>query len=507
MSILILFSSCASFLNGKYQKVIINSNGDKILVDGKEPDYAPDGRIKVQRDQNPHQITVQKEGYIDENIVIVQTKKSPLYALSIIPFGILFYPIFYDVGPKAFNYEKEFRVDNEYEDIKSKGDNQKNIRLDQVAVNLSGKDIVYKRFYNYKDYKKNNSNFRTNTDDEEVFFEDTQFSDLLNEVLVEKGYIDTTEKLFKGSYNNDLMLTSSVDYLLLVSAPATARGLANYSTGVMFTELEMSWALKDFYGKPVFADTLTLKSSEFGFNSDKSFSEVFLVSVKDCLSKGLTEFVSNDAVQSAMEKSNAPEAPIETLNLIRGPKFATKLGETVKSCVTIKTGEGHGSGVALTEDGYIVTNYHVTGNIDSVSVVMNDGTKKKAKVVRTSPEHDLVLLKMDGVKMLPVDISVGVELEMADDIYAIGTPKMEDLSQTISRGIVSGFRTQENGSKLIQTDASVNAGNSGGALVDAKGKLVGIVNAKLVGVGIEGVAFAIPVATMYTALGIQVKTK
>ena len=109
--------------------------------------------------------------------------------------------------------------------------------------------------------------------------------------------------------------------------------------------------------------------------------------------------------------------------------------------------------------------------------------------------------------MLPVDVSTGVELEMADDIYAIGTPKMEDLSQTISRGIVSGFRSQENGTRLIQTDASVNAGNSGGALVDAKGKLVGIVNAKLVGVGIEGVAFAIPVATMNSALGIEVKAK
>ncbi|MBI1268780.1 MAG: trypsin-like serine protease [Cryomorphaceae bacterium] len=476
-------------------------------MDGKAPEYAPDGRIKVQRDQIPHQITVKKEGYLDENMVIVQTKKSPLYALSVVPFGILFYPLLYDVGPKAFDYEKQFDVDATEEDIRSKGDNQKNIRLDQVSVDLAGGDIVYKRFFSYKDYVKNNSDFRTNTDDEEVFFENTQFSGLLNEVLVEKGYIDTTEKLFKGSYKNDLMLTSSVEYMLLVSAPGTARGLGNYSTGVMFTELKMAWALNDFYGKPVFADTLDVRSGEFSFDFNKKFADVFLVSIKDCLAKGLTNFVAHPDVQKAMEKSTEPDAPIETLALTRGPKFASKLGETVKSCVTVKTKEGHGSGVSITDNGYIVTNYHVVGNIDSVQVILNDGTKKNAKVVRLSPEHDLVLLKVDDVKMLPIDISAGVELEMADDIYAIGTPKLEDLSQTISRGIVSGFRSQENGTKLIQTDASVNSGNSGGALVDAKGKLVGIVNAKLVGIGIEGVAFAIPVEVMLSALGVEVKAK
>ncbi len=507
LTTMVLFSSCASILNSKYQKIKVSSNGDEILVDGKAPQYAPDGRVKVQRDQTPHQITVKKEGYLDENIVIVQTKRSPLYALSVVPFGILFYPIFYDVGPKAFDYAKEFDVDTNNEDIQSKGENQKNIRLDQVAVNLGGKDIVYKRFYRYQDYVKNNSSFRTNTDDEEVFFQDTQFSGLLNEVLIEKGYIDTTEKLFKGSFKNDLLLTSSVEYMLLVSAPGTARGLGNYANGVMFTELKMAWALNDFYGKPVFADTLNVKSGEFSFDSNKKFSDVFLVSIKDCLSRGLTNFVSHHDVQKAMEKSTEPDVPLETLSLVRGPKFASKLGEAVKSCVTVKTGDGHGSGVSITEDGYIVTNYHVVGNVDSVSVITNDGTKKSAKVIRTSPEHDLVLLKVDGVKFLPLEISSGVELEMADDIYAIGTPKMEDLSQTISRGIVSGFRSQENGTRLIQTDASVNSGNSGGALVDAKGKLVGIVNAKLVGVGIEGVAFAIPVATMHSALGIEVKAK
>ena len=103
-----LLYSCASILNGKYQKITINKeDSDQILIDGEIP-KEKNGKYLIRRDLIPKQITVKSEGFKDENRVIMQYKKSPINILSWIPFGILIYPPFGDVGRKSWNYDKEF---------------------------------------------------------------------------------------------------------------------------------------------------------------------------------------------------------------------------------------------------------------------------------------------------------------------------------------------------------------------------------------------------------------
>ena len=113
--------------------------------------------------------------------------------------------------------------------------------------------------------------------------------------------------------------------------------------------------------------------------------------------------------------------------------------------------------------------------------------------------------KLKEKSIVPFKIPLSDNSTIGKEIYVIGTPSAEDLSQTLSKGIISSIRKQPGSTKLIQTDASVSAGDSGGSMIDKEGNLIGIVNSKVVGLGIEGIAFAIPAPEIYKGLSIQIK--
>ncbi|MGH8287042.1 MAG: S1C family serine protease [Steroidobacteraceae bacterium] len=155
-----------------------------------------------------------------------------------------------------------------------------------------------------------------------------------------------------------------------------------------------------------------------------------------------------------------------------------------------------GSGVIVDSRGHIVTNHHVIANADSIRVQLADGRIADATIVGSDPDTDLAVLKI-ALEPLPVmPLGRSDQLRVGDVVLAIGNPI--GLSQTVTHGIVSatsrgqlGVATFEN---FIQTDAPINFGNSGGALIDANGELIGI-NTAIVAknLGVEGIGFAIPV--------------
>jgi serine protease DegS len=154
-----------------------------------------------------------------------------------------------------------------------------------------------------------------------------------------------------------------------------------------------------------------------------------------------------------------------------------------------------GSGVIIDSAGHIITNHHVVENADTINVQLADGRVTSATVVGRDPDTDLAVLSIK-LKSLPVmPLGRSDLLQVGDPVLAIGNPL--GLSQTVTHGIVSatgrnhlGVATLEN---FIQTDAAINAGNSGGALINTKGELVGINTAKSGDVGVAGIGFAIPV--------------
>ncbi|MEM7270073.1 MAG: trypsin-like peptidase domain-containing protein [Pseudomonadota bacterium] len=158
-----------------------------------------------------------------------------------------------------------------------------------------------------------------------------------------------------------------------------------------------------------------------------------------------------------------------------------------------------GSGVILTSNGYVVTNNHVVGGADEVRVVLNDKREFEADIVFADEQSDLAMVKLRGASGLPVlNLRDSDTLEVGDLVLAIGNPF--GVGQTVTSGIVSALarsqarrRRGQLGGYFIQTDAAVNPGNSGGALVDMAGNLVGVNTAILTrSGGSNGIGFAIP---------------
>lgn len=160
-----------------------------------------------------------------------------------------------------------------------------------------------------------------------------------------------------------------------------------------------------------------------------------------------------------------------------------------------------GSGVIVSARGqdYVLTNNHVIANAQDIQVLLYDGRIAKASLVGSDQETDLAVLKIDASNLPVIHMADPKQLRPGDVVLAIGNPF--GLNQTVTMGIVSAIGRQLNSSSaedFIQTDAAINLGNSGGALVNTQGQLVGI-NTLLIGKGqaanAEGIGFAIPVAT------------
>jgi serine protease Do/serine protease DegQ len=160
--------------------------------------------------------------------------------------------------------------------------------------------------------------------------------------------------------------------------------------------------------------------------------------------------------------------------------------------------EGLGSGVIVSADGYILTNNHVVEGADELKVSLSDGAEYEAKIIGTDPKTDVAVIKIEAEKLPTLTLADSDKLRVGDVVFAVGNPLA--VGQTVTMGIVSakgrsvGILGDIGGYEdFIQTDAAINMGNSGGALVDARGRLVGVNSAILSpSRGSIGIGFAIP---------------
>ncbi|WP_291580464.1 S1C family serine protease [Clostridium sp. UBA6640] len=162
--------------------------------------------------------------------------------------------------------------------------------------------------------------------------------------------------------------------------------------------------------------------------------------------------------------------------------------------------EGIGSGFIFNEEGYILTNYHVIEGASEVKVILYDGKEVTAKVVNYQEDADLAVVKITEEVELPGVLEIGNsdELQVGEQVVAIGNPLGKEFSGSVTTGIVSALNREiqfEGGKtlKLIQTDTAINPGNSGGPLLNSKGQVIGINTAKIGKQGVEGLGFSIPI--------------
>lgn len=220
------------------------------------------------------------------------------------------------------------------------------------------------------------------------------------------------------------------------------------------------------------------------------------------------EFYDLLASGSISEQTQDSSLVIDILR--KAPAAATEqspLSLARLATLTIFAANQHGSGFVISEDGYVLTNQHVVGNAKVISAKTLTGRELVGEVIRTHRERDVALIKLEEDKYQPLPVGNSSMVEPGTEVYAIGSPFLEKFGQSLTRGIISGFRTEDH-QRYIQSDVSVHPGNSGGPLLTADGKAIGMavksfLSAEGTGLGIN---LFIPIEEALSALNIQEST-
>jgi serine protease Do len=220
-----------------------------------------------------------------------------------------------------------------------------------------------------------------------------------------------------------------------------------------------------------------------------------------------SETPSLEALNTETESPDNTESVYTTSNTVKSYETVADIyAATVDAVVGIEvevtsgwstyTSTASGSGVIISADGYIITNNHVIDGALSITVYLNNGVSYEAQLVGLDVQLDIALLKIKATGLTYMEIGDSDQVVVGDLVLVIGNP-LGYLNESLTVGYISGLEreiTLENEAMvLLQTDASVNPGNSGGALISTSGELIGIINAKSYGEEIEGIGFAIPI--------------
>lgn len=201
----------------------------------------------------------------------------------------------------------------------------------------------------------------------------------------------------------------------------------------------------------------------------------------------------------------APTNPNVTLNL--SPAAGSKLTyqqiylKAIPSVVGVEGSKYTGTGIIISSDGYIVTNYHVVAGNSSVEICLQNQSRYEASLVGGDKQNDLAVLKIDAAGLTPAEFGNSSALQVGDRVLAIGNPLGIELRDTMTDGIVSAINrdvaVEGRMMTLIQTNAALNAGNSGGPLLNESGQVIGINTMKMSSYdsSVEGLGFAIPVSS------------
>lgn len=192
--------------------------------------------------------------------------------------------------------------------------------------------------------------------------------------------------------------------------------------------------------------------------------------------------------------------------IMETPDIVDKVGPAVVGVTNIttytsyfgeSTQDSEGSGIVITADGYIATNYHVIEGATKIKVSLNNGDEYEAKVMGGDAQTDIAIIKIDAKDLTYATLGNSSELRVGEKAIAIGNPLGQEFAGTVTQGVISALNRsvtfEDKTLTLIQTDAAINPGNSGGALVNSYGEVIGINTAKISSSELEGLGFAIPI--------------
>lgn len=366
------------------------------------------------------------------------------------------------------------------------------LRIEGFHMNIPEGGHSWMYFQNIERYNNNRVEFISSSD-EPVQIEYSNLDDDLNAALNAQGfYPEMMDGMF---HKGDAILLNGQ---LFQVNEHRVQGIVRYN-------LQTEWWLYNAFGLET--DTVIIENqsnwSLYNF-SDPGFD-------RDLIAEAMVESmflaIEHPTIDRRLDRIENLEKEWqkdwETISINNRADPAGKVAAALESVVTISADDGHGSGCIIGSDGYIVTNQHVVSDTSlAYTVYFNDGNSAKAKILRYHPVFDLALLKVDTVGLRPFALDLTESINVGEEAFAMGTPYDIDLGASVTKGIISGKR-KDGERTLIQTDVSISPGNSGGALINSEGTLIGVVNEKVLGLGVEGIGFAIPSYVMEEALMIE----
>jgi hypothetical protein len=512
--IAVFLNSCASIFNPTEQEVNIVTNDETAVyyIDGEKKASGDSVQVTLKKEMKGVQLKIESEKNKDEYLTILQTRYSALYFMSYFPGLILLWiPPLVDVSSdKRKNYEEKY-VPEDINELPKWDDTKKRIELGDFKYELSSDSLFYYslslRSYNnidwYSDYGNDMydddpDNSYTNMSDRKKDIDAYNF-DLkksVYDILKKTKFVDTTNTIFMDNYNT-LTLSNIIKKENKYEIIADHRTL---NDNFFRKEIVSEWILTNRYGDTLLTKDMYSVSGEFSYYFyDRE--ERFKLMTTDAIIESYIRFMNDPEVIELFKKEEAI-VEFDDLLITKPTNYPKDLAAAMKATVTIKNDKGHGSGFIISNDGYILTNFHVVSNREDQVVLLSDGKELEFELVRSDRFHDVALIKVEHNFESAFNLPLKKNFDIGNEIYAIGTPKSIELGQSLSKGIVSGFR-EKDGMKIIQTDASINSGNSGGPLVTKEGILIGIAEYKLAGFNTDGISFAIPANEVFNYLKIK----
>ena len=553
-AISMLLTNCNTIFLPKRQKLQINTNSDEneVYLDDDLVCKGKSSTIKLNKNEVSGQLVILRKGYKPVYEVLLRTKRPPLYY----PFVVLDLASFYGLfelipphSPKFTSFGTDVSINTHSEEalfpIRKK--DEKYLDISNIKFNIQDKtkDIVkiYTRHSEnlFENFKISEDKFYTKREKKEkkllekkqkenrgkkiefveneqkIEGDDIKFSEELIKTLKQSNFIDTVHKIFSDE-NNTLVLEASIKKITYFFI--SARHAQEYCK----TKLNLTWYFKNTYNEVLDS----IESIDYSGNFISSLYNANLNTSTSIFEENYYKYIG-DAVLNSYINLTKKKAFTKHIKLIKDLKIkeeklqlskiandikVTNKSDAFKATVIVKSKEnnkfvGHGSGFAISKDGYILTNYHViagqyANKQNEISVITSTGQELPAKIVRFNKFRDVALLKIDYTFEKVFDLENKNKAEVMMDILTIGAPKSIELGQSVTTGIISNIRN-ENENKFLQLNMSINGGNSGGAIFDAQGTLHGIVVSKLVGYATEGVAFAIPSYMVAEYLNLEIK--
>jgi serine protease Do len=530
--LIISISSCVAIFVPNKQNInfTTTSKDAKVYVDNEEAGKGKIFRSKIKK-TGCKQIIIKHEGYKDQYKVLLPQRKVHSYWPLIISECWLMPAILIDIAVpnnSIYSYPKLNKLVLKDKYI-NKTENEKYINFEGLKLNIENKerdinwfDINHsenlaKNILEAEKYKEKNlakddireskkkKKIYLEEESKKIVYENIKLSENVFNTLNKIGYIDTINQIFLDN-NNTLALSGVIKKYSTFLVSAKGQSLLTYSYAK--AKIYITWYLKNSYGEKIDSVEDESFSSEFAYSfiNSKGYDAMYGEAAENSLLKLMTNSKFVDLIK--LDTNFKIKDPI--LALAKPSNIVTNAEDATNASVIIKRKDkGHGSGFVISNDGYIITNFHVIADefnnkTADIKAILSNGDEVPVKVVRYNKMRDIALLKVENTFEKAFYLNNEKTFKKLMDVYAVGTPKSLELGQSVSVGILSNERKRNN-NNLLQLNMSINSGNSGGPLFDKMGVLHGVVTSKLVGKSTEGVAFAIPSYLLQDYLNLKVQ--